>query len=344
MRMTFGRYLPGKSAIHQMDSRLKLLMVIFLIVMVFLPIGYTGYLFLTGFVLAIFFMAQLKLRLLWRIFPPVFFIFIVILFINFFLMHPDKSLLNELLAAIKPNEHTSFSNIDLTKLKYGWRGFIGPKYAYDLNQAPNSELGNLGQQLATIGNFYNWKSLWFSEKAIYSALLMGWRIYLMLTVTTILTATTQPLDLTLALEDLLLPLSLIGIPVYIISMIISIALRMIPTLIDEADRIMKAQASRGVDIKSGNLKAKVVGLTSLIIPLLVSSFQKAEDLAYAMDARGYNPRSKRTRFVQFQFHWIDWIIFGLTVGLFAWTIVYINIAPLYYPWLHLPYVDQIISY
>lgn len=341
MRITFGRYLPGKSIIHRMDSRLKLLMIIMLIIAVFLPIGYTGYLFLTTFIFILFFLSRLQLRLLWRILPPVFFIFIVILFINFFLMHPDKNVLNELLSLIGGGgNHLQISNIDLTKHANGWKGYIGPKYAYDATGAA----GDLGRHVATIGSFYNWKALWFSEKAIYAALLMGWRIYLMLMVTTILTATTQPLDLTLAIEDLLFPLAFIGIPVYIISMIISIALRMIPTLIDEADRIMKAQASRGVDIKSGNFKTKIVGLTSLIIPLLVSSFQKAEDLAYAMDARGYDPHGKRTRFVQFQFHLVDWIIFAFSVALFVWCIVYMKIAPLYYPWLHLPHIDQIISY
>jgi energy-coupling factor transport system permease protein len=127
----------------------------------------------------------------------------------------------------------------------------------------------------------------------------------MITLTTILTGTTQPLELTLAIEDLLFPLKLIGIPVYIFSTIISIALRMIPTLIDEAGRIMKAQASRGIDMKNGKLKDKIRSMISLIIPLLVSSFQKAEDLAYAMDSRGYSPHGKRTRYKQIHFRFID---------------------------------------
>src|SRR5699024_8755361 len=124
---------------------------------------------------------------------------------------------------------------------------------------------------------------------------MSTRIFFIITLTTILTGTTQPLELSLAIEDLLFPLKLIGIPVYIFSTIISIALRMIPTLIDEAGRIIKALASRGIDMKNGKMKDKMQSMISLIIPLLVSSFQKAEDLAYAMDSRGYSPHSKRTR-------------------------------------------------
>lgn len=123
---------------------------------------------------------------------------------------------------------------------------------------------------------------------------MDLRIFLIVMITTILTATTQPLDLTLALEDLMSPLKLIKFPVHIFSIIISIALRMIPTLIEEAERIMKAQASRGVDFKHGKIKEKAKSLASLTVPLLVSAFQKADDLSNAMDARGYDPHEKRT--------------------------------------------------
>ncbi|WP_381415368.1 energy-coupling factor transporter transmembrane protein EcfT [Spiroplasma endosymbiont of Anurida maritima] len=169
---------------------------------------------------------------------------------------------------------------------------------------------------------------WFSvsEKSLYSSLYMAVRIFLMITITTILTSTTQPLDLTIGLEDLLTPLKLIKFPVHIFSTIISIALRMIPTLIDEAGRIMKAQASRGVDFKNGKLKDKVKSTTSLIIPLLVSSFQKAEDLAYAMDARGYDPHAKRTRYRKYSFRFTDWLIFlvGITFAsaIFAQSITF----------------------
>lgn len=160
----------------------------------------------------------------------------------------------------------------------------------------------------------NWFA--FSEKSIFNSLYMACRIYLMILITTILTTTTQPLDLTLALEDLLSPLKLFKFPVHILSTIISIALRMIPTLIEEAGRIMKAQASRGVDFKNGRIKDKIKSTTSLIIPLLVSSFQKAEDLSYAMDARGYDPYAKRTRYRRYYINLYDIIlfIFGFSIS------------------------------
>lgn len=173
-----------------------------------------------------------------------------------------------------------------------------------------------------VGVIWQWQFLTLSYRGIFSSLYIGLRIYLMIITTTILTTTTQPLDLTLALEDLMMPLKLIRFPVHIISMIISIALRSIPTLFDEAGRILKAQASRGVDMKNGHFKEKVKALVSLIIPLLVSAFQKAEDLAYAMDSRGYDPQGKRTRFRQYHIDFKDVLFFVLGVGLLAFIITY----------------------
>lgn len=134
----------------------------------------------------------------------------------------------------------------------------------------------------------------------------------MIIITTLLTATTKPVALTKAIEDLLLPLKLIFIPVHIIAMIISIALRFIPTLLEEAQRIMKAQASRGVDFKNGNIKSKAKSMVTLIIPLFVSAFAKAEDLGNAMETRGYNPYEKRTRYRTYPVRVID-----IFVGLFV---------------------------
>ena len=120
----------------------------------------------------------------------------------------------------------------------------------------------------------------------------------MITITTTLTATTKPLDLTMGLEDLMSPLKRFHVPAHEIAMMISIALRFIPTLIEETQRIIKAQASRGVDLDEGKLKEKIMAILSLIVPLFVSSFQRAEELANAMEARGYVPDHQRTRYKQ----------------------------------------------
>ena len=154
----------------------------------------------------------------------------------------------------------------------------------------NSLVIKEGISLLTIGSFSIYSG------AIIQTLYISIRLMLMIMITTLLTATTKPLDLTLGIECLLAPFKKIGVPAHEIAMMISIALRFIPTLIEETDRIIKAQTSRGVDMDEGSLKEKVMAVLSLIVPLFVSAFQKAEDLANAMESRGYAPGAERTRY------------------------------------------------
>ena len=153
------------------------------------------------------------------------------------------------------------------------------------------------------------------------------RLLLMLELTMILTASTKPLDLTFALEWYLTPLKLIRFPASEIAMIISIALRFIPTLLEDTMRVMKAQESRGVDFSHGSLFKRLRGLTSLIVPLFASSFMRSEELAYAMEARGYDPRAKRTRYRKSKWRWADTLclIFGVA---FAAGFIYVVAAKL----------------
>ncbi|HZJ89799.1 MAG TPA: energy-coupling factor transporter transmembrane component T [Bacilli bacterium] len=147
------------------------------------------------------------------------------------------------------------------------------------------------------------------EKAVFQTLYIFVRLVLMISLTTLLTATTKPLDLTYALEWYMYPLRLVKFPVHEIAMTISIALRFIPTLLDETGRIMRAQESRGVDFKGGRLKEKLYAIVSLIVPLFVSAMQRSDELANAMIARGYNPQAKRTRYRELKFGWRDLFVF-----------------------------------
>ncbi len=157
--------------------------------------------------------------------------------------------------------------------------------------------------------------------AIYQTLFIVIRLLYMISITSVLTASTKPLDLTLGIEDLLSPLKPIGVPAHVIAMMISIALRFIPTLIEETIRIQKAQASRGVDLENGKFSEKVKAILSLIIPLFISSFQKAEDLAFAMEARGYNPEKMRTRYRQLKMHTRDYVMLVIVVSILVVVVV-----------------------
>jgi energy-coupling factor transport system permease protein len=115
-------------------------------------------------------------------------------------------------------------------------------------------------------------------------------------------------DMTLGIEDLLKPFEKIGVPSHEIAMLISIALRFIPDLIDETNRIIKAQESRGVDLKEGKFSERIMAILSLIVPLFVSAFQRADDLANAMEARGYQPGETRTRYKVLKMQAADWAL------------------------------------
>lgn len=176
-----------------------------------------------------------------------------------------------------------------------------------------------GPIMFTIGGFSVYRS------AVSQTLYIVIRLALMISVTTILTATTKPLDMTLGIEDILIPFKRFGVPAHEIAMMISIALRFIPTLIEETQRIMKAQESRGVDFNEGKLMEKIRGILSLIVPLFISAFQRAEDLANAMEARGYIPNRPRTRYKQLKFKVIDFVAIvlttGLTIAMIVWAVM-----------------------
>ena len=151
--------------------------------------------------------------------------------------------------------------------------------------------------------------------AIHNTLFVVVRLMLMISITTILTATTKPLDLTLGIEWLLKPFELIHLPTHEIAMMVSIALRFIPTIIEETMRIMNAQKSRGVDFENGSISKKAIAILSLIVPLFSVAFERAYELADAMEARGFTPGAKRTRYhvLKFTFKDIVFVIVCLIV-------------------------------
>ena len=157
--------------------------------------------------------------------------------------------------------------------------------------------------------------------AFYQTAYIILRIILMISLTMVLTSTTKPMDLTYAFEWYMSPLKVIRFPAHEIGMTLSIALRFIPTLLDETERIMKAQASRGVDFNHGGVFKRFGAVIALIIPLFVSALERSEELANAMIVRGYDPRAKRTRYRLLRFTWRDLIAFLFIGALFAGIII-----------------------
>lgn len=252
--IALGRYLPLNSPIHHLDPRTKIIGLILMIIAIFIPAGWYGYLFIGAAVLLLTLLAKLKLSFLWRSMKPMLFMLLFLLVINLFIMREG----------------------DL------WFT-IGPLPIY--------------------------------SEAVFQTLYIVVRLMFMIILTTVLTATTKPLELTLGIEDLLTPLKVVHVPAHEIAMMISIALRFIPTLIEETQRIMKAQASRGVDMEEGSIKEKVMAILSLIVPLFVSAFQHADDLANAMEARGYVPDQMRTRYKQLVMQGKDYFTIAIAAAI-----------------------------
>ena len=159
-----------------------------------------------------------------------------------------------------------------------------------------------------------------TDKGVHQAVFIAFRLVLLIFGTSLLTYTTKPMQLTDGFEYLMSPLAKLGFPANEVAMMMTIALRFIPTLLEEADKIMKAQQARGADFETGNVITRIKSMIPLIIPLFVSSFRIAQELAMAMEARCYRGGKGRTRLHPMKFRKADYIAFAGII-LFAAVIV-----------------------
>lgn len=258
--IALGRYIPMNSLANRMDPRAKIAILFFLMIAIFIPAGFWGYIPIVLFILLSLYVSKLKLSFALRPLKPMLWMMLFLLIVNVLVMRTGTLLID-----------------------WGWFKV----YSDALSQTAYIVI----------------------------------RLTLMIILTTILTATTKPLDLTLGIEKLLKPFEKIGLPAHVIAMMISIALRFIPTLIEETNRIMNAQASRGIDMQNGTFKEKIRAILSLIVPLFVSAFDRADQLANAMEARGYDPSRERTRYKVLKIHSIDYVGMGLALAVLVIDII-----------------------
>jgi energy-coupling factor transport system permease protein len=147
-------------------------------------------------------------------------------------------------------------------------------------------------------------------QGVIQALFMALRLIFLILGTSLLTLTTSPIELTDGLERLLGPLKKMGVPAHELAMMMTIALRFIPTLLEETDKIMKAQMARGADFESGNVVARAKSLIPLLVPLFISAFRRADELAMAMEARCYRGGENRTRLKVLKYTYRDIVALG----------------------------------
>ena len=160
-----------------------------------------------------------------------------------------------------------------------------------------------------------------TKEGLINAAFLASRLILLVTGSSLLTLTTTPVSLTDGLESLLKPLTFIKFPVHELALVMSIALRFIPTLANETDRIMSAQKARGANFDSGNIFKRLKALTTILIPLLISAFRRADELGDAMDARCYTGSKIRTKYKKLKFSFRDPVAFAFTAAMITGVVL-----------------------
>lgn len=257
--MVLGQYVPGNTIIHKLDPRIKIILVFFYMITLFMVENILMYIPLFLFVVITIKLANLSLLKIFKSLKSILFILIFTTLIHIF-STPGKVI-------------------------------------------------------------YSFLGLNITEEGAYNALQVGIRLILLVIGTTYLTLTTSTTKLTDGLESLMSPLKAIKFPAHELAMMMSIALRFIPTLFDEANKIRKAQLARGAEFDSGNIIKKAQSMVPLLVPLFINSFRRAGELATAMEARGYRGSQNRTRLNPLKLKNYDYIIFSAVTIFFIAVIM-----------------------
>lgn len=264
--ITIGQYFPGKSPIHRMDSRVKLLLDLVYLVMLFTAQSFTGLLVGLFFMVMCYIIADIKLVMILKSVKPILPLMIFTAILNMLFIGGEKPL-------------------------------------------------------------FQWWIISIYPEGIRMSCFMLLRIVSLIVGMSLLTYTTSPIMLTDAIERLMSPLKKIRFPVHELSMMMTIALRFIPTLVEETDKIMSAQKARGAELDSGGFLKRAKALVPIIIPLFVSAFKRANELATAMECRCYKGGDGRTRMRQLKIAARDIIAVLIMLTLFAGIIV-LNCFPI----------------
>lgn len=252
--VALGQYFPGSSLMHRMDPRVKLLLTLAIIVLIFFVHTYWGYLAVLGTLLLAVACSRISIKFVLKGIKPMWFVILLTFIMNIFFLTGEKIL-------------------------------------------------------------WQWGAIKIYQEGLEKAIELAIRLILLVMCSTILTLTTSPKEITDALESLLRPLKILHFPVHEMALMMSIALRFIPTLMEETDRIMKAQTARGASFDSGGLMEKAKGMIPILVPLFVSAFKRADELALAMEARCYHGGDNRTRMKVFHVQLRDYLALLLFAGL-----------------------------
>ena len=294
--ITIGQYIPGNSWLHRLDPRIKILSLVLILTSVFLiPISndFMPLYILAGLLLSTLFLILTSgvplLKVLNGLRPVVFLLTFTVI-VQILYVRVGTPLYDE-----PVRFYVSLTSIVAIIIWLILYQLIKRLFKFKLLLFFTSVMVIFFlQYLLPYGPLFSYDVIIY-DVSLIRALFIFLRIGVVIMITSLLTFTTMTTDLNYGLETLMTPLKAIKVPVDMITMMVSLTLRFIPTLLIETDKIMKAQASRGVDFKESNFKEKVNQIISLLVPVFVISFKRSEDLANAMEVRGYVIGQKRTR-------------------------------------------------
>ena len=313
--ITIGQYVPGDSWIYKLDPRTKILLTILSIVMIFIIPNLECMILALGIFLVIFLSTRVSLVRVLRGLKGVIFL-LAFTFALQLIYNKEGNILYTFEMQI--SIYHTIMILGILVVYFLTKRFIKFKLIYTFLM-----LGGIFSVLWLVDTFpICWATFNFDvyDVGLKNASFIFIRIFMMIGITSLLTVSTMSTDINNGLEWVLSPLKVIKVPVSVLSMTISLTLRFIPTLYEETRKIMNAQASRGVDFQEGKLKDKVTQIISLLVPMFVISFKRAEDLSNAMEARGYVIGAKRTRIDELKFKALDIVSFIIGLALLGVTI------------------------
>ncbi len=311
--ITIGQYVKGNSWIYKVDPRMKIILTILLVVLIFLIPNITGMLIALGVFVVIFLTTRIPFLKMIKGLKPVLFLLIFTFVLQLIFTTSEEAPL--IIFDFQFGLYQMLICIGIIVFYYITKKLIPFKLLYMILMLLSLFLVQYLCHFNTL-TFIDY-SLNVYEVGLIKGVFIFVRIILMIGITSLLTFTTMSTEINNGLSAVLSPLKVIKVPVGVISMTLSLTLRFIPTLLEETNKIMKAQASRGVDFSEGSLKDKVKQIISLLVPMFVVSFKRAEDLAYAMEARGYIIDAPRTRIDLLKLKSIDFICLISVIILFA---------------------------
>lgn len=315
--ITFGQYIPGNSWIYKLDPRIKIILTVFYIVILFLIPNLLGMAIALGSFILIFLSTRISLLRVIKGLKPVLFLLIFTVALQLiYTTGTEETLLYAFDMQI--GLYSLLIMLGILFIYFITKRFIPFKFIYLL-----IALASIFMVLWKVKfDDLIWSNFTFNvyKEGVDKSAFIFIRIVIMIGITSLLTLSTMTTDINNGIESVLSPLKLIKVPVGVFSMLISLTLRFIPTLLEESKKIMNAQASRGVDFQEGSLKEKVTQIISLLIPMFVISFKRAEDLSNAMEARGYIIGEKRTKLDELKLRWRDYLCMIISIGLLALVI------------------------